>query len=62
MRRADGPGAVHLARPRLVDAVDVALAAEYGTDAVLTRDLRGFRAVRPVGGRHPCFRVLPDDL
>ncbi|MET9776039.1 PIN domain-containing protein [Streptomyces sp. NPDC006367] len=46
----------------LVDAVNVALAAEYGTDAVLTRDLRDFRAVRPLGGRHGCFRILPDDL
>ncbi|PZG87105.1 VapC toxin family PIN domain ribonuclease [Streptomyces sp. NTH33] len=46
----------------LVDAVNVALAAEYDTDAVLTRDLRDFRTVRPVGGRYSCFRVLPDDL
>ncbi|MFD8273276.1 type II toxin-antitoxin system VapC family toxin [Streptomyces flaveolus] len=46
----------------LVDAVNVALAAEYDTDAVLTRDLRDFRAVRPSGGRYTCFRILPDDL
>ncbi|MFJ3819892.1 type II toxin-antitoxin system VapC family toxin [Streptomyces nodosus] len=46
----------------LVDAVNVALAAEYDTDAVLTRDRRDFRTVRPVGGRYPCFRILPDDL
>ncbi|MEU8291287.1 PIN domain-containing protein [Streptomyces pseudogriseolus] len=46
----------------LVDAVNVALAAEYDTDAVLTRDFRNFRTVRPVGGRYPCFRSLPDDL
>ncbi|EYT80753.1 MULTISPECIES: type II toxin-antitoxin system VapC family toxin [unclassified Streptomyces] len=46
----------------LVDAVNVALAAEYDTDAVLTRDLRDFRTVRPVGGRYSCFRILPDDL
>ncbi|MFF9665297.1 type II toxin-antitoxin system VapC family toxin [Streptomyces althioticus] len=46
----------------LVDAVNVALAAEYGTDAVLTRDRRDFRTVRPVGGRYACFRILPDDL
>ncbi|MFI2911877.1 type II toxin-antitoxin system VapC family toxin [Streptomyces sp. PDY-4] len=46
----------------LVDAVNVALAAEYDTDAVLTRDLQDFRALRPLGGRHSCFRVLPDDL
>ncbi|MFF4485538.1 type II toxin-antitoxin system VapC family toxin [Streptomyces sp. NPDC001544] len=46
----------------LVDAVNVALAAEYGTDAVLTRDLRDFRAVRPLSGGHTHFRILPDDL
>ncbi|MGW4226943.1 PIN domain-containing protein [Streptomyces bauhiniae] len=45
----------------LADAVNVALAAEYDTDAVLTLDRRGFRAVRPLG-RHKAFRVLPDDL
>ncbi|MEU6482986.1 PIN domain-containing protein [Streptomyces sp. NPDC046887] len=45
----------------LVDAVNVCLAAQYGTDAVLTRDVRDFRALRPLD-RHPCFRVLPDDL
>lgn len=46
----------------LVDAVNVALAAEYGTDAILTRDLRDFRALRPTGGRYSCFRILPEDL
>jgi len=46
-------------RRDLVDVVNVALAAEYGTDAVLTRDLRGFRTVRPLGGRHTHFRILP---
>ncbi|MFJ7099595.1 type II toxin-antitoxin system VapC family toxin [Streptomyces albogriseolus] len=46
----------------LVDSVNVALAAEYGTDAILTRDLRDFRALRPTGGRYSCFRILPDDL
>ncbi|MEV0035136.1 PIN domain-containing protein [Streptomyces sp. NPDC050804] len=46
----------------LVDALNVALAAEYDTDAVLTRDIRDFRAVRPPGGRYTHFRVLPDDL
>ncbi|WP_438271584.1 hypothetical protein [Streptomyces phaeochromogenes] len=39
-----------------------ALAAEYGTDAVLARDLRDFRNVRPLGGRHTHFRIVPDDL
>ncbi|MFJ5778684.1 type II toxin-antitoxin system VapC family toxin [Streptomyces sp. NPDC093094] len=46
----------------LVDAVNVCLAAEYQTDAVLTRDLRDFRAVRPIGTAHTHFRILPDDL
>jgi hypothetical protein len=46
----------------LVDAVNVALAAEYDTDAVLTRDIRDFRTVRPLGSRHTHFRILPDDL
>jgi uncharacterized protein len=46
----------------LVDAVNVALAAEYDTDAVLTRDLRDFRTVRPLHGRYTHFRILPDDL
>ncbi|TXS09467.1 MULTISPECIES: type II toxin-antitoxin system VapC family toxin [unclassified Streptomyces] len=46
----------------LVDAVNVALAAEYDTDAVLTRDLRDFRVLRPLAGRYAHFRILPDDL
>ncbi|MFC7329995.1 type II toxin-antitoxin system VapC family toxin [Marinactinospora rubrisoli] len=45
----------------LADAVNVALAAEYRTDAVLTLDRRDFRAVRPLTP-HKAFRVLPDDL
>ncbi|MFR9755057.1 PIN domain-containing protein [Streptomyces sp. TR06-5] len=45
----------------LADAVNVALAVDYDTDAVLTLDRRDFRAVRPLG-RHKVFRVLPDDL
>ncbi|MBD0739444.1 PIN domain-containing protein [Streptomyces sp. CBMA29] len=45
----------------LADAVNVALASDYDTDAVLTLDRRDFRAVRPLG-RHKCFRLLPDDL
>jgi predicted nucleic acid-binding protein len=45
----------------LADAVNVALAAEYDTDLVLTLDRRDFRAVRPLG-RQKCFRLLPDDL
>ncbi|GHB26998.1 hypothetical protein GCM10010306_020570 [Streptomyces umbrinus] len=43
----------------LVYVVNVALAAEYGTDAVLARDLRGFRTVRPLGGRRTRFRISP---
>ncbi|QMU69408.1 type II toxin-antitoxin system VapC family toxin [Streptacidiphilus sp. P02-A3a] len=45
----------------LADAVNVALAAEYDTDAVLTLDRRDFRALRPLS-RHKAFRLLPDDL
>ncbi|MFR0358559.1 PIN domain-containing protein [Streptomyces sediminimaris] len=45
----------------LADAVNVALAADYDTDAMLTLDRRDFRAVRPLG-RYAAFRVLPDDL
>jgi predicted nucleic acid-binding protein len=45
----------------LTDAVNVASAADYDTDAILTLDRRDFRAVRPLG-RHKAFRVLPADL
>ncbi|MFC8199036.1 PIN domain-containing protein [Streptomyces sp. NPDC057298] len=45
----------------LADAVNVALAADYDTDAILTLDRRDFRAVRPLG-RHKAFRVMPGDL
>lgn len=45
----------------LADAVNVALAAQYRTDAVLTLDRRDFRAVRPLTP-HKFFRLLPDDL
>jgi predicted nucleic acid-binding protein len=44
----------------LADAVSVALAADYDTDAILTLDRRDFRAVRPLGSQKD-FRVLPDD-
>lgn len=43
----------------LTDAVNVALAAEFRTDAVLTLDRRHFRTVRPLTG-HQAFRLLPD--
>ena len=45
----------------LADAVNIVLAAEYGTDAVLTLDRRDFRAVRPLTP-HKAFRLLPDGL
>ncbi|GAA0937600.1 MULTISPECIES: PIN domain-containing protein [Streptomyces violaceusniger group] len=45
----------------LTDVVNVALAADYDTDAILTLDRRDFRAVRPLG-HHKAFRVLPGDL
>jgi len=45
----------------LADAVNVALAAQYRTDAVLTLDRRDFRAMRPLTP-HPWFRLLPGDL
>lgn len=44
----------------LADAVNVALAAEYDTDSVLTLDRRDFRAMRPLAG-YSYFRLLPDD-
>ena len=45
----------------LADAVSVALASDYDTDAILTLDRRDFRALRPLS-RHKAFRLLPDDL
>ncbi|QEU93374.1 PIN domain-containing protein [Streptomyces kanamyceticus] len=45
----------------LADAVSVALASEYDTDAVLTLDREDFRALRPLSG-HTAFRLLPEDL
>ncbi|MEV6976122.1 PIN domain-containing protein [Kitasatospora sp. NPDC093806] len=45
----------------LADAVNVALAADFRTDAILTLDQRDFRAVRPLT-KHKAFRVLPFDL
>lgn len=44
----------------LADAVNVALAAQYRTDALLTLDRRDFRAIRPMTA-HKWFRLLPDD-
>ena len=45
----------------LADGVNVALAAEYRTDVVLTLDRRDFRAIHPLTP-HASFRLLPDDL
>jgi predicted nucleic acid-binding protein len=45
----------------LADSVNVALAAEYETDCILTLDRRDFRAIRPLT-HHRSFRLLPDDL
>lgn len=45
----------------LADAVNVAIAADFVTDAVLTLDRRDFRAVHPLSP-HKAFRILPDDL
>jgi predicted nucleic acid-binding protein len=44
----------------LADAVNVVLAADHRTDAVLSLDRRDFRAVRPLTP-HKAFRLLPDD-
>jgi len=44
----------------LADAVNVAFAAEFRTNAVLTLDRRDFRAIRPLSD-HRAFQLLPDD-
>lgn len=45
----------------LADGVNVALAAEYRTDSVLTLDRRDFRTIRPLTP-HQAFRLFPDDM
>jgi uncharacterized protein len=45
----------------LADAVGVALAAAYRTDAILALDRRDFRARKPLTP-HEWFRLLPGDL
>lgn len=45
----------------LADAVNVAFAAQFRTDAVLTLDRRDFRTIEPLSD-HRAFRLLPDDL
>jgi predicted nucleic acid-binding protein len=47
-------------RPDLADAVNVALAAEYHTNAILTLDHRDYRAIKPLS-THDAFLLLPDD-
>ncbi|MEU8886670.1 PIN domain-containing protein [Streptomyces sp. NPDC048442] len=54
-RDADGGKGIGLA-----DAMNVALAAAYRTDAMFTSD-RHFRMIRPLTG-HTAFRLLPEDL
>lgn len=44
----------------LTDAVNVVLAEQFETEALLTLDRRDFRAVVPLTGA-PAFRILPDD-
>ncbi|MET9546873.1 VapC toxin family PIN domain ribonuclease [Streptomyces sp. NPDC006627] len=45
----------------LADAVNMPLAADFDTDAILTLDRLDFRAVRPLG-HQKAFRLLPDGL
>jgi predicted nucleic acid-binding protein len=44
----------------LTDTMNVVMASEYHTDAVLTLDRRHFRTLRPLTG-HASFRLWPDD-
>lgn len=44
----------------LTDAMNVALAASYRTDVILTLDRRHFRAIRPLTSETH-FRLFPDD-
>ncbi|MGW2400683.1 PIN domain-containing protein [Kitasatospora sp. NPDC001664] len=45
----------------LTDAMNVVLAREFRTAALLTLDVKHFRMVRPLTA-HPAFRLLPIDL
>jgi predicted nucleic acid-binding protein len=45
----------------LADAVNVAFAAQFQTNAVLTLDRRDLRVIEPLTD-HRYFRLLPDDL
>jgi predicted nucleic acid-binding protein len=44
----------------LADAVNVGLAAQHGTNAVLTLDHRDYRAITPLSA-HDAFVLLPAD-
>lgn len=44
----------------LADTMNVVMASEYHTDAILTLDRRHFRTLRPLTG-HTAFRLWPDD-
>jgi uncharacterized protein len=44
----------------IADAVNVAVAAAYVTDVILTLDRGDFRVIRPLT-THSAFRLLPDD-
>ena len=44
----------------LADAVNVALAAQYRTNAILTLDHRDYRAIAPLSA-HDAFTLLPAD-
>jgi uncharacterized protein len=68
-----GPGILGTARQvqhyasldlELADAVNIALAAQYRTDAMLTLDRRDFRAISAIRQLtpHKWFRTLPDGL
>ncbi len=50
---------LHL-RLDLADAVNVAFAAQFRTNAMLTLDHRDYRAIRPLTD-HSAFRLLPGD-
>ena len=45
----------------LTDTMNVVMASEYQTDAILTLDRHHFRMVRPLTG-HTAFRLWPVDL
>jgi predicted nucleic acid-binding protein len=44
----------------LADALNIAVAAQYRTNAILTLDHRDYRAIKPLT-THDAFLVLPDD-